>query len=177
MQSAEDRPRTKPPRPARVGVGRVFGQRQVCSGAVAVMRVERSTQRNDDLRTRSHDQGTRVASSRSIVPRDRSAMPISELSVLSQIAIAKGASECLAVDPVPVTNKILWRALPTTCLRDLLGDPNRQRVRSDAEPEDAPSIVSEDQQPVQDSDEIVGTTNRSSRRSVGMIEQEGSPAL
>ena len=44
--------------------------------------------------------------------------------------------------------EIVWCALPTTCLRDLLGDPFGSRVRRDAEPQDAPSIVSEDQQPV-----------------------------
>src|SRR6188472_2256582 len=31
------------------------------------------------------------------------------------------ARKCLAVDPVPITDEIVWRALPTTCLRDLLG--------------------------------------------------------
>src|SRR3954465_11402396 len=29
----------------------------------------------------------------------------------------------LAVDPVAITNEILWRALPPTCLRDLLSNP------------------------------------------------------
>src|SRR6188472_1767085 len=28
------------------------------------------------------------------------------------------ARKCLAVDPVPITDEIVWRALPTTCLRD-----------------------------------------------------------
>jgi hypothetical protein len=29
------------------------------------------------------------------------------------------ARKCLSVDPVPITDEIVWRALPTTCLRDL----------------------------------------------------------
>src|SRR5512133_1771617 len=58
------------------------------------------------------------------------------------------ARKCLSVDPVPITDEIVLCALPTTCLRDLLGDPFGTRVRSDAEPRDAPSIVSEDQQSV-----------------------------
>src|SRR6476661_8531937 len=40
------------------------------------------------------------------------------------------ARKCLSVDPVPITDEIVWRALPTTCLRDLLGDPFGARVRS-----------------------------------------------
>ena len=55
----------------------------------------------------------------------------------------------LAVDPIPITEKILRRALPTTCFGDLPRDPFGGRVRSDTEPENAPSIVPEDQQPVQ----------------------------
>ena len=69
--------------------------------------------------------------------------------------------KCLAVDAVPVADEILWRALPTTCLADLPGDPFGSRVRSDAEPQDAPSIMSENQQALEQPDEIVGATNRS----------------
>ena len=58
------------------------------------------------------------------------------------------AGKCLALDAVPITDEILWRALPTACLRDLLGDPFGSRMRSDAEPQDAPAIMLEDQQPV-----------------------------
>ena len=62
---------------------------------------------------------------------------------------SNAARKCLAVDAVPVADEILWRALPTTCLADLPGDPFGSRVRSDAEPQDAPSIMSENQQPVE----------------------------
>src|SRR3954452_25300184 len=31
--------------------------------------------------------------------------------------------ECLSIDAIPITNEILWRALPVTCLRDLSRDP------------------------------------------------------
>src|SRR6476661_9593013 len=58
------------------------------------------------------------------------------------------AGKCLSVDPVPITDEIVWGALPTACLRDLLGDPFGSRMRSDAEPQDAPAIMLEDQQPV-----------------------------
>src|SRR3954452_5130462 len=50
------------------------------------------------------------------------------------------ARKCLSVDPVPITGEIVWRALPTTCLRDLLGDPFGTRMRCDGEPQNAPSI-------------------------------------
>ena len=60
------------------------------------------------------------------------------------------ARKCLSVDPVPITDEIVWGALPTTSLRELLGNPFGGRMRSDTErPQNAPSIVSEDQQPVQ----------------------------
>ena len=36
---------------------------------------------------------------------------------------SNAARKCLSVDAVPITDEIVWRALPTTCLRDLLGDP------------------------------------------------------
>src|SRR6188472_636121 len=49
------------------------------------------------------------------------------------------ARKCLSVDPVPITDEIVWRALPTTCLRDLLGDPFGSRMRCDTEPQNAPS--------------------------------------
>ena len=45
------------------------------------------------------------------------------------------ARKCLAIDAVPITDEIVWCALPTTCLLDLLGDPFGTRVRSDAENE------------------------------------------
>jgi hypothetical protein len=44
------------------------------------------------------------------------------------------ARKRLAIDAVPITDEVLWSALPTICLRDLLGDPFVSRVRSDAEP-------------------------------------------
>src|SRR3954465_4983338 len=62
---------------------------------------------------------------------------------------SNAARKCLAVDAVPVADERLWRALPTTCLADLPGDPLGSRVRSDAEPQDVPSIMSENQQPVE----------------------------
>src|SRR6059058_5089124 len=49
------------------------------------------------------------------------------------------ARKCLSVDPVPITDEIVWCALPTTCLRDLLGDPFGSRIRCDREPQNAPS--------------------------------------
>ena len=54
-----------------------------------------------------------------------------------------------AVDAVPIADEILWRALPTTCLADLPGDPFGSRMRSDADPQDAPSIMSENQQAIE----------------------------
>ena len=65
---------------------------------------------------------------------------------------ANAARKWLAVDPIPITDEVLGRALPTACLGDLPGDPFGSRMRSDPEPQDAPSIVSEDQQPVQESE-------------------------
>src|SRR3954452_14443102 len=50
------------------------------------------------------------------------------------------ARKCLSVDTVPITDETVWRVLPTTCLRDLLGDPFASRMRYDAEPQNAPSI-------------------------------------
>ena len=75
-------------------------------------------------------------------------MVIAALSVCRECPSLDAARKRLSVDPVPITNERVWCALPTTCLRDLLGDPFGARVRSDAEPQDAPSIVSEDQQSV-----------------------------
>src|SRR6478609_4143467 len=59
------------------------------------------------------------------------------------------ARKCLAIDAVPITDEIVWRAFPTTSLRELLGNPFGSRMRSDTEPQNAPSIVSQDEQPVQ----------------------------
>ena len=56
---------------------------------------------------------------------------------------------CLAIDMVAITNQILWHFLPSVGLADLPGDPFGSRMRCDADPQYAPSIVSEDQQPVQ----------------------------
>src|SRR5438105_11604782 len=39
----------------------------------------------------------------------------------------------LAVDAVPITDEVLRRALPTTCLGDLTGDPFGSRMRSRSE--------------------------------------------
>ena len=58
------------------------------------------------------------------------------------------ARKCLAIDAVPITDEIVWRAFLTTILRELLGNPFGSRMRSDVEPQDAPAIMLEDQQPV-----------------------------
>jgi hypothetical protein len=99
---------------------------------------------DDARRTRSHDQGTRAGSSRSVVPRSRSAKAIAALWVCRECNGSNATRKHPAVDAVPIADEILWRALPTTRLRDLLGDPLGSRMRSDGEPQNAPSIVSED---------------------------------
>src|SRR6476646_174941 len=88
------------------------------------------------------------------------------------------ARKCLAIDAVPITDEIVWCALPTTCLRDLLGDPFGARVRSDAEPQDAPSIVSEDQQSVYQPEGDRRNHEKVDRGDpICMVPEERSPAL
>src|SRR3954447_9851047 len=60
-----------------------------------------------------------------------------------------------------IADEVLRRALPAACLGDLPGDPFGGRVRSDTEPQDAPSTVSQDEHPYSSRNEIVGTTKRS----------------
>src|SRR3954471_19449469 len=62
---------------------------------------------------------------------------------------ANAPNECLAVDAVAITNEVLRRALPTESLRDLLGDPFGSRVGSDAEPQDASTAMSKNEQSIQ----------------------------
>jgi hypothetical protein len=76
-------------------------------------------------------------------------MAIAAPSVCRECPSLDATRRRLAIDAVPITDKILWRALPTTCLRDLLGDPFGSRVRSDPEPENASAAVSQNQKSVQ----------------------------
>ena len=150
VQSSDDRQRENgPDRLDGWGLGRVLAQRQVCSDAIVVMRVR--AQHMAQMTLAKHDHMIKaLASDRA----DQSLrMPVLPWRSRRCRSVANAhrsdaARKCLSVDPVPITDEIVWCALPTTCLRDLLGDPFGTRVRSDAEPQDAPSIVSEDQQPV-----------------------------
>jgi hypothetical protein len=54
------------------------------------------------------------------------------------------ARKRLAVDLVAITNEIPRDWVPAEGLADLPSDPFGSRMRSDGEPQDAPSIVSED---------------------------------
>src|SRR3954451_24251900 len=57
--------------------------------------------------------------------------------------------ECLSIDAIPITNEILWRALPVTCLRDLSRDPFGSRLCGDAKQEDASAGVAQHEQSVE----------------------------
>src|SRR4051812_43543115 len=122
----------------------------MCSGTIVVMRVR--AQHMTQMTLAEHDHMIEAfASDRADQSFGIAVLPwrSRRCRSVTNAHRSNAARKCLAVDPVPVTDEILWRAVPTTCFRDLPGDPFGSRVRSDAEPNDAPSVVLEDQQCVQ----------------------------
>src|SRR6478609_8787532 len=94
----------------------------MCSGAVVVLlvRAQHTTQMllaEDDhmikaLASDRADQSFGIA----VLPwRSRRCRPVANAHR------SDAARKCLSVDPVPITDEIVWRALPTACLRDLAG--------------------------------------------------------
>src|SRR3954454_5496876 len=138
------------PRPARSGVGAspwratdVFGHH--CSNA-------RKSAAHEQMTLSEHDHMIKtLASDRADQTFDIAVLPrrSRRCRSVANAHRSNAARECLAVDAVPVADEILRRALPAACLGDLPGDPFGGRVRSDTEPQDAPSIMSENQQPVE----------------------------
>src|SRR3954470_18444314 len=57
---------------------------------------------------------------------------------------AKAASECLAVDPITISNEVLRRTVPATCLGNLPDYPFGRRMCCDAEPKKSATIMVED---------------------------------
>src|SRR6476646_3015661 len=151
VQSLDDRQRENgPDRLDGWGLGRVLAQRQVCSDAIVVTRVR--AQHMAEMPLAKHDYMIKaLASDRA----DQSLrMPVLPWRSRRCRSVANAhrsdaARKCLAIDAVPITDEIVWRAFPTTSLRELLGNPFGSRMRSDTEPQNAPSIVSQDEQPVQ----------------------------
>src|SRR3954451_19099582 len=74
---------------------------------------------------------------------------------------ANAARKCLAVDPIPITDEVLGRALPTACLGDLPGDPFGSRMRSAPSHRIRRRSCRRTSNPYKSRNEIVGTTNRS----------------
>src|SRR3954468_23338381 len=109
----------------------------MCSGTIVVMRVR--AQHMTQMTLSEHDHMIKtLASDRADQTFDIAVLPrrSRRCRSVANAHRSNAARKCLAVDAVPVADEILWRALPTTCLADL---PVGSRVRSDAEPQDAPS--------------------------------------
>ena len=153
MQSAEDRQgKNAADGLDGSGYGRVLGQRLVRSRTVVVTRVR--AQHMTQMTLAEHDHMIQaLASNRTDHSFGIAVLPwrSSRCRSVANAHRADAPRKDLAVDPVPVTDEVLRRALPATCLGDLSGDPFSTRVPSDTEPQDAPSIVSQDEQPVQQS--------------------------
>ena len=147
MQSAEDRQR-KNVSDALDGSGYwcILGQREMRSSAVVVLRIRAEHVAQMPLAENDHLVET-LASNRADQPFGMPILPrrARRYRSVANAHRANAARKCLAVDPIPITDEVLGRALPTACLGDLPGDPFGSRMRSDPEPQDAPSIVSEDQ--------------------------------
>jgi len=73
----------------------------------------------------------------------------------------KAADEHITVDGIAVADQVLRCCLPTTGLGELARDPFSRWVRGYAQPQDLARTVVQYQQPIEQSNEIVGTTNRS----------------
>ena len=101
-------------------------------------------------------------------PADRTDQPFS-ISILPRgarrrrsIADAyrsEPADKDLTIGPVPVANEIAGSQFPTACFRDLICDPFCGWMRCDTKRQNVSSAVPHDQQPVEQRNEIVGTTN------------------
>ena len=60
------------------------------------------------------------------------------------------ALEVLAVDAVAIAQEETWCVIPGECVDDLLGSPLSRRVRGDVEVQDAPPVMSQDQEDKED---------------------------
>ena len=124
VQSAEDRQRKNAADSMDgSGSGRVLGQREVCSGTVVVMRVR--AQHVTQMTVAEHDHMIKAfASDRADQSFGIAVLPwrSRRCRSVANAHRANAARKCLAVDPIPIPDEVLGRALPTACLRDLPGD-------------------------------------------------------
>jgi hypothetical protein len=82
------------------------------------------------------------------------------------------SDEYVAVTSIPIAEQVTRELLPTTGCRQLVGDPFCRWVRSNAEPEDLPTAVLHDQQPIEQP-EGNGRNDKQIHRgnAIGMIAQ------
>src|SRR3954452_8792625 len=123
VQSAEDRQRKNAADGLDgSGSGRVLGQREVCSGTVVVMRVK--AHQVTQMTLAEHDHMIEAfASDRADQSFGTAVLPwrSRRCRSVANAHRANAARKCLAVDPIPITDEVLGRVLPTACLGDLPG--------------------------------------------------------
>src|ERR1700736_969781 len=74
---------------------------------------------------------------------------------------AKSACDDGAVDPIAVPDHITRSPIPRKCLGDLACNPLRCRVGSDVDPYEISAMKPHDDEAIQQSEAMVGTTNKS----------------
>src|SRR5215468_8554284 len=86
--------------------------------------------------------------------------------------------ECNAVGTIAVAQNILWHRLPRVSFDKLTSNPLGSRVPGHPEPDDLPSIVTQNQQTVQELERDRRYHEQVHRcDSIGMVGQEGLPTL
>jgi hypothetical protein len=91
---------------------------------------------------------------------------------------ANTPGECFAVGPISIAQDICWGPFPRTGLNDLLGDPLGGRMRCHPHPQDAASIMAQDQQAVEEPERNRPNDEQVHRGdAVGMVAKKRSPTL
>src|SRR6202162_4418811 len=74
---------------------------------------------------------------------------------------SKSSNEDIAIGLIAIADQIVGSPFPAEGFRNLICNPFCGRMRCDAEPYDLSSAVPHDQQSIEQTKQIVGTTNRS----------------
>src|SRR6476469_4177416 len=146
VQSAEDRQRENGPAGLdRSRQRRVFGQSQMCAGAVVILLVR--AQHIPQMPLAEHDHMIEaLASDRADQSFSVTVLPRRSWCCRSVANAhrANAARKCLAVDTVAITNEVFRHRFPPAGLVDLPGDPFGGWRCCDPNPKNSSAVMSED---------------------------------
>jgi len=158
---------------------RILAQRQVRAQDVVIVQV-RPKDVTKVLFPEHNDMVSALPSDRSDQPFGIGILPWRSRSgrSISDAHRASTPGECFAVGPISIAQDICWDPFPRTGLNDLSGDPLGGRMRCHPHPQDAASIMAQDQQAVEEPERNRRNPEQVRRGdAIGMVAKKRPPTL